>query len=119
MENNRIQDASQDLVNSVRDTNQTLINNMVTLQNHYVKFAHDVLLNWTQLLESQTETTQNVIREWGQQIQQQQEAFQRLAPATTQAYLNFLLAPFTFYQELAQAGRMAMDRELQLTKKAA
>jgi hypothetical protein len=110
---------SLDLVNSVRDTNQAFINNMVTFQNDCAKFTHDVLLNWAQLLESQTETTQNMIREWDQQFQQQQEIFQRLAPVTTQAYLNFLLAPFTFYQEIMQAGKKAMDRELQLTQKAA
>jgi hypothetical protein len=111
--------ASLDLANSVRDTNEAFINNMMTLQNDCAKFAHDVLLNWTRLLESQTETTQHMIREWDQRFQQQQEVFQRLVPATTQAYLNFVLAPFTFYQELVQAGKKAMDRELQLTQKAA
>ena len=33
--------------------------------------------------------------------------------------LNFLLAPFTFYQQFVQAGRTAMDRELPMAQKAA
>lgn len=118
MTDNRIHEASGDVANSVRDTNQALANSLLTVQDRNVKFAHSVFLKWTELLENQTETTQTLMREWGQQIQKQQDAFQRLTSATMEVYLNFLLAPFTFSQQVVQAGRTAMDRELQVAQKA-
>ena len=74
----QVGEAAWDVVNSLRETNQAVTNRLVAFQDRNLKFAQSVFLNWTEFLENKTETTQNVMWEWGQQVQKPQDSFQRL-----------------------------------------
>ncbi|HEX6555819.1 MAG TPA: hypothetical protein VF026_23875 [Ktedonobacteraceae bacterium] len=100
MADNRINQASWDLVNSLQDTNQAVANSVVATQEHYLKFTQSLFLSGTEVLENQIESTRNLTQEWGKQAQKQQEAVQRLAYATLDLYTNFLRTPFSFYQKM-------------------
>src|SRR5436309_3116272 len=90
----QVQDASWNLVNSYRETSQTLVDSLITLQDRNLKLAQSIFLNWMELL----------MQPWGQQTREQQEAFQKLASTQTQLYMDILLAPLTFSRKLVEAS---------------
>lgn len=118
MADNRINEASWDLVNSMRDTSQAVANNVVEAQDRYIKFSQNTFLSGTEVLEKQTESTRNLMKEWQQQVQKQQEAFQRLTYATLDLYMNFLRTPFSFYQQLMSATEAATRQGLEYAQQA-
>ena len=110
MADNRINEASWDLVNSIHETNQTDANSLVAVQDRNMRFAQNIFLSGIEVPQNQVENTHNVMQEWGQQVQKQQEAYQRLASATVDIYMDFLRAPFSFYQQLMEATQTAARR---------
>lgn len=119
MADNRIQEASWDLINATRDANQTVANTTVTVLDRNMKFAQNTFLSGIDLLESETNEIRNLTHEWGQQVQRQQDAFQKLAYGTMDTYVNFLRTWFSFYQQAWGTTRSAMDREFQFAQDAA
>src|SRR6266446_5054830 len=111
-DNNRqsqqVHDASWDLVNSFRETNQTVMDSLVNFQDRNAKFTQNVYLNWMELLTQQTE---NMQQQWAQQFRKQQDAYQKLASASMQTYMNFLLAPLSFSRQLVEATESSMQQE--------
>lgn len=118
MADNRINEASWDLVNSIHETNQTVANSLVAVQDRNMRFAQNIFLSGIEVLQNQVENTRNVMQEWGQQAQKQQEAYQRLTSATVDIYIDFLRAPFTFYQQLMEVTQTAARRGLEQAQKA-
>ena len=55
MADNRINEASWDLVNSLQETNQAVANSVVATQDHYLKFTQNLFLSGTEVLEKQIE----------------------------------------------------------------
>jgi hypothetical protein len=114
-DNNRqsqqVHDASWDLVNSFRETNQTVMDNLVNLQDRNAKFTQNVFLNWMELLTQQTESMQHMQQQWAQQFRKQQDAYQKLASASMQTYMDFFLAPLSFSRQLVEATESSMKQE--------
>ena len=114
-DNNRqsqqVHDASWDLVNSFRETNQTVMDNLVNFQDRNAKFTQNIFLNWMELLTQQTESMQHVQQQWAQQFRKQQDAYQKLASASMQTYMDFLLAPLSFSRQLTEATESSMQQE--------
>ena len=119
MADNKLHDASWDLVNSAREANQTVATTMVTILDRNLKFAQSTFLSAIEVLEGETNDMSNLAQAWGQQIQRQQEAFQRLASGTMDTYMNFLRAWFSFPQQAWGATRSAVEREFQVVEEAA
>jgi hypothetical protein len=119
MADNRIHDASWDVVNSTRDANQIAANTTVTVLDRNMKFAQSTFLSGIEVLERETDDLQNLTREWGQQIQKQQDAFQKLAYGTMDTYINFFRAWFSFYQQAWGLTRSTVDREFRFAQDAA
>ena len=107
----QVHEASWDVVKSVRETSKTAADSLVTLQDRNLKFVQNIFLSWMELLTQQTESMQQLQQQWGQQTSQQQDAFQRLASASMQMYIDFLLAPFSFSRRLIDASETAMQQE--------
>ncbi len=99
-------EAIWDLVTSFREGNQAVAESIGAIQEHNLKYAQGLLINGMEVLKSQMESTQTLIQEVGQQIQKQQEAFQRLARESAGFYIDFLLAPLVYSQ---RAVRLAME----------
>lgn len=116
MADNRINEASWDLVNSFHETSQTVANTLVAVQDRNMKFAQSIFLSGVEVLENQIENTRNLTQEWGQQVQKQQEAYQKLAYATVDIYMNFLRAPLSFYQQFMDATQTATRRGIEFAQ---
>ena len=119
MADNRIQDASWDVVNSAHDINQAVANTAVNVLDRNMKFAQNTFLGGIEVLERETDDMRNLTREWGQQVRKQQEAYQKLWFGTLDTYMHFLNTWFSFYQQVWGANRAALDRELRFAQEAA
>ena len=113
MADNRIQDASWDIVNSTRDANQALANTTVTVLDLNAKFAQTTFLSTIEVLERETDDLRDLAQEWGRQIQRQQEAFQRLVSASLRIYMNFLLAPLSPSRPVVKASQQMVETSQQ------
>jgi hypothetical protein len=119
MADNKLQDASWDLVNSVREANQAVATTTVTILDRNLKFAQSTYLSAIEVLEGGTNDMSNLAQAWGQQIQRQQEAFQKLASGTMDTYMNFLRVWFSFSQQAWGVTRSTVDREFQVAQETA
>jgi hypothetical protein len=86
----QVRNASWDLVNSLRETNQTIADSFMTIQDHNLNFTQGLFSSWMELLTQQTESVQHVQQQWGSQIRKQQDALQKLMPPSMRIYLDFL-----------------------------
>ncbi len=119
MADNKIHDASWDLVNSTRDASQVIADTTVTLLDRNMKFVQSSFLGGIEVLQRETDDLQNLAREWGQQVQKQQEAFQQLAYGTMDTSVNFLRAWFSLYRQAWGLTRSTVDREFRFAQDAA
>jgi len=120
-DNNQLQqvhEASWKVVDSFRETSQTVTDSLVTIQDHNLKFAQNIFLSWIDLLTQQTESMQHLQQQWGQQIQTQRDTFQRLVSTSMQIYMDFFLAPFSFSRRLVDETEDAMRQERESARKA-
>jgi hypothetical protein len=107
----QVQEATWDLVDALRATNQAVAESLVTLQDLNLRFAQNTFLSWMELLTHQRESVQHVQQQWGPQIPKQQGAFQKLMPTSMWIYMDFLLTPFTLSRKLVEASMTATQRE--------
>ncbi len=112
----QVREATWDMVDSLRETNQAMAESLVTLQDHNLRFAQNTFLSWMELLPYQRESVQHVQQQWGLQIPKQQGAFQRPLPTSMWVYIDFLLAPFTLSRKLVEASMTATQRERELVE---
>ncbi len=104
----QVQQATADMVASLRETSQVFADSVVTRQNCHLRFAQNTLLSWMELLTHQTASIQHGQQQWGPQIQKQQGAFQNVrSPPPMQISMNFFLAPFTLSRKLVEGLHLA------------
>ena len=115
---NKVNDAAWNLSTSVRESNQAIVDSVVSAQERNMKFAQNIFLSWIDLLTQQTESMQHLQQQWGQQIQTQRDTFQRLASTSMQIYMDFFLAPFSFSRRLVDETEDAMRKERESARKA-
>jgi aromatic ring-opening dioxygenase LigB subunit len=106
----QVQEASWGVVDSLRETTQAVANTMVSIQDHNLRLTQNIFLSWTDLLTQQ---------QWEQQTQKRQDAYQKLASASMQAYMNFLFAPFSFSQQMLDVTEDIQKEERELALNAA
>lgn len=119
MADNRIQEASWDVVNSTHDINQTVANTAITAVDRNMRFAQNAFLGGIEVLERETDDLGNLTREWSQQVQKQQDAYQKLWSGTVDTYMHFLRSWFSFYQQAWGLTRSTVDREFQFAQQTA
>ncbi len=107
----QVQEVTSEVVNSLRETSQAIVDNIITMQAYNLRFAQNTFLSWMELFTHQTESIQQVQQQWGSQIQRQQGASQKLMPPSIQIYMDFLLAPFTLSRKLVEASMATAQRE--------
>ena len=113
----QVRDASWDLVNSSREANQAVMDNLVNFQDRNARFTQNIFQTWMELLTQQTESMQHVQQQWAQQVRKQQDAYQKLASASMQIYMDFLLAPLSFSRQMVEATESAMQQERELASR--
>lgn len=107
----QVNEATWNVVDSFRETNQAVTESLINLQDRNMKFAQNTFLGWTELLTQQTESVQRLQQQWGQQARKQQDAFQRLASASMQIYLDLLLTPFSISRQLVDVTEEKLQHE--------
>jgi hypothetical protein len=112
MPENKGNGATGDLVTSFREVNRAVTESIGAVQAHNLKYAQGLLLNGTEVLKSQVESTRILIQEVGQQIQKQQEAFQQLARESAGFYIDFFLAPLFYYQRTVRLTMEAAETSM-------
>jgi hypothetical protein len=100
MADTRLYEASSNLVNSVREANQTGANMLVTVLDQNMKFAQSTFLSGVEVLEKEINDMSNLAQVGRQQLQQQQDAFQRLASGLMDLSMNFWRTGFSFPQQI-------------------
>lgn len=115
----QVHEASWDLVNSLRDSSQTVVDNIATIQERNLKFAQGIFLGWMELLTQRTESRQRVQQQWGQQARKQLDASRRLASNSMQIYMDLFLTPFSFPRQVVDAAETAMRQEREAERRAA
>ena len=51
----QVHEASWDMVNSFRETSQTVADSLVAIQDHNLKFTQNIFLTWMEMLTQQRE----------------------------------------------------------------
>jgi len=115
----QVQEASWSVVDALRETTQVVANSMVSIQDHNLKLTQNIFLSWTDFLTQQMESMQHLQQQWEQQTLKQQDAYQKLASASMQAYMNFLFAPFSFSQQMVDVTEDIEKEERELALQAA
>lgn len=114
----QVHEASWNVVDSLRETSQTVADSLVTMQDHNLKFAQNIFLSGMELLTQQTESMQHVQQQWGQQIRTQRDTYQKLRTTSMQMYMDFLLAPFSFSRRLVDVTEDVIQQEREPVRKA-
>ena len=93
-------EAVERLVESRRDTYQTVLDHAVGLQERNVRFAQGLLVD-TSIKEfhHQAESNRSVLGELFERAEQQRGASQVLVEQSFDGYTNFAYAPFSYYRE--------------------
>lgn len=114
----QVQDTGWDLVNSFRETYQTMEDTLVALQDRHLKFMQSTYLSWMDLLTQQTESVQQWQQQWGQQARKQQDAFQKLVSTSMSIYMNPFPTPFSFLRQLVDIAEAGSEREREMVQQA-
>jgi len=111
----KVNDATWNLTASVRDTNKAFTDTLVNVQDRNMRFAQGLYENGLSILNSNTESTKQLIQTWQEQTRRQQEAYSTLIRTSMDAYVKFFIAPFFFSGEVLSTA----ERELESAQQAA
>jgi hypothetical protein len=101
----------------VLKSHQALTDNIAALQERNMKFVQSFFTEGMEMLKSQGESARTMVQELQQKTMEQQEAFQQLAQASTETYLNFLRDPLSAYQQLVEATEASVRQGSDIGKK--
>ena len=113
------QEASWEVIDSLRETSQTVADSLVDIQDRNLKFAQNIFLSWMELITGQTESIHHVQQQWEPQVRTQRDAFQKLASSSMHMYLDLLRAPFAFSRRVIDMTEDTMHQEQEEARKAA
>jgi len=78
---------------------QPVFNSAIAAQDRNVHYAQSIVENGAEVLKSHVRSTRDLIQTLAEQSKKQQEVFQTLARESMDAYIDFLFAPFAYYQQ--------------------
>jgi hypothetical protein len=88
----------QQLIQSFQRINQAIVESAAAVQERNMQFAQRLYSDWLEAQQDQTQNQQTVIQQMGQQIQQQQDAYQKLVRESVASYFDSLIAGFIFFE---------------------
>ena len=98
MAENTVNEATRSLIQSLRESNQAIVDSAVAAQERNAKFAQSVLENGIEVLKSHAESTRSLTHTLLEQSQNQREAFRTLAQESIEAYGKFFTSPTTYLE---------------------
>jgi acyl carrier protein phosphodiesterase len=105
---NKINEATTELAQTLRETYQTVAQTAAATQERNAKFAQTLIEQGLAEMKGQAETTRVVFQKVAEQSEKQREALETLAHESVEAYIDLLFAPLAFYQKGIEAAQEAM-----------
>ncbi len=99
MTDNKMNEATLNVVKTVREANQALTDSLVAAQERNVRYTQSVLVNGIEVLKSQAAGTRVLTQELADLYQKQQEAYQALVTESVNAYMDMVRTPVSYYKE--------------------
>jgi hypothetical protein len=103
------------LTSSAHDANQTFADTLVGIQDRNMRFAQSLYENGMGLLNSNAESTSQLMQTLVEQSHRQQEAFATLVRSSMDLYVKFLITPFSFYQGALKTAERGRENAQQAT----
>jgi len=97
MEKIPINETTAQLLKSLQEANQAVVEGIVAAQERNVKVPQSILTNWIETLKKQGEHMRTLCQEVGHQSLEQQEALQKVTYEAVESYFNFLRASLPSY----------------------
>jgi methionyl-tRNA synthetase len=111
----QVKDATWNLSASMRDANQALADTVVNVQDRNMRFAQSFYENGLNVLNSNTESTNQLIQTWREQTLRQQEAYSTLIRTSMEAYAKLFMTPFFFYWGVVNTAERELEGAQQST----
>jgi len=109
-----INQASEQLTDSARQSFQMLADRTVALQESNMRLTQSFFQNFMDQLQNQTEGNRDAAQNLQDERQKQKDAFETISNEATNAYSEFLNSALSFYQEtLTSATQVANQSEQQ------
>lgn len=86
-------------------TLHTVADSAIAAQERNTKYAQNVYENGTELLKSHAGGARNLMETFLEQAHTQQQAFQTIVRESTNAHIDFMYAPFSFYQQAVETAQ--------------
>jgi hypothetical protein len=90
---------------------QTVVNATLAAQERNVKLVQSVLENGTEVLKAHAEGTRDLVQTLSEQSRKQREAFQIVARGSFDTFVDFLTAPFSYFQQTLESADSAAWRK--------
>lgn len=109
---------TSNLVETFQETNRKIAETIVAAQERNIKFAQSTFTSAMEVLKHHMESTRSLMKEFEQQAQKQQEAFQKMVPGATGGaqmppYMDFFRAPLAAYQNALEATESATKQGME------
>lgn len=88
----------QQLIQSFQEINQAFVESAVAVQERNMQFAQRLYADWFAAQQDHTQIQQTLMQEMEQQIQKQQDAFQKLVQESVASYFDSLIAGLAFFE---------------------
>jgi len=107
--NQRNEAVLQQLIQSFQEANQAIVESAVAVQERNMQFAQHLYSDWLAALQDHTQNHQTLMQKMEQQIQKEQDAYQKLVQETVASYFESLIIGLAFF-----APTLQLTEKLQL-----
>jgi hypothetical protein len=90
---------------------QTVMNTTLAAQERNLKLVQSILENGTEVLKAHAEGTRDLVQTLSEQSRKQQEAFQTVALGSFNTFVDFLTAPFSYFQQTLESTESTVWRK--------
>jgi hypothetical protein len=115
-------DVTGNLAESIQETNRKIAQSLAAAQERNIKFAQSTFESAMEVLKGHMESTRTLMKEFEQQAQKQQEAFQKAIPGmgagAGSAHMDPFRAPMATYQKALELTENAAEQGLENFQKA-
>jgi hypothetical protein len=103
MDRERTNRERERIFEATRQSYRTAMENVFALQERTLEIARSLLESSAEASRAQAERNRALLEELAEQSRRQREILENLLQETTNAYVNVLWAPFSYYQEVLEA----------------
>jgi len=103
MDRERTNRERERIFEATRQSYRTAIENAFALQERTLEIARSLLESSAEASRAQAERNRALLEDLAEQSRRQREILENLLQETTNAYVNVLWAPFSYYQEVLEA----------------